>query len=122
MFSANFTTQADPCRNGLPTPLSPGKKGLKAPPAPYGDGPCLRCALPCGPPRVERFVIECIAPSCHVDIAGHPELVTPAPRDAVDSIMSIEGRGTRAEPRGNVQERKARNERGDAYFEGGLAS
>ncbi|MDQ0842942.1 hypothetical protein QFZ68_002622 [Streptomyces sp. V1I6] len=51
MFSANFTTQADPCRNGLPTPLSPGKKGLKAPPAPYGDGPCLRCALPCGPPE-----------------------------------------------------------------------
>lgn len=82
--------------------------------------PAMRTSLRA--PRVERFVIECIAPSCHVDIAGHPELVTPAPRDAVDSIMSIEGRGTRAEPRGNVQERKARNERGDAYFEGGLAS
>lgn len=43
--------------------------------------------------RVERFVIECFAPSCHVDIAGHAELVTSAPRDTVDSIMSIEGSG-----------------------------
>lgn len=43
--------------------------------------------------RVERFVIECFAPSCHVDIAGHGELVTSAPRDTVDSIMSIEGSG-----------------------------
>ncbi|GAA4769229.1 hypothetical protein GCM10023329_15020 [Streptomyces sanyensis] len=73
-------------------------------------------------PRMERFVIECITPSGQVDIAGHTELGTTAPRDTVDSIMSIEGRGTRAEPRGNVQERKARNERGDAHFEGGLAS
>lgn len=72
--------------------------------------------------RVERFVIDSIAPSCQVDIAGHAERVTAAPRDALDSIMSIEGRGTRAEPRGNVQERKARKERGDAHFEGGLAS
>lgn len=43
--------------------------------------------------RVERFVIECFAPSCLVDITPDGELVTPAPRDTVDSIMSIEGWG-----------------------------
>lgn len=40
--------------------------------------------------QVERFVIECFAPSCLVDNVPDRELVTPAPRDAVDSIMSIE--------------------------------
>lgn len=44
-------------------------------------------------PRVERFVIECFAPSCLVDIAADGELVTPTPRNTVDSIMSIEGWG-----------------------------
>lgn len=52
-------------------------------------------ARPTSPPgpRVERFVIECFAPSCLVDIAADGELVTPTPRNTVDSIMSIEGWG-----------------------------
>ncbi|EDY52474.1 hypothetical protein SSCG_05475 [Streptomyces clavuligerus] len=40
---------------------------------------------------MERFVIECFAPSSHGDIAGHAELVTAASRDTVDSILGIEG-------------------------------
>lgn len=47
MFSANFALVASPWRNGLPTPLPPGKKGPFASRAPYGDGPCRRCTLPC---------------------------------------------------------------------------
>lgn len=39
MFSANFAPLALPWRNGLPTPLPPGKKGLFAALAPYVDGP-----------------------------------------------------------------------------------
>lgn len=40
--------------------------------------------------RMKPFVIECFPPSCLVDITPVGELVTPAPRDAVDSILSIE--------------------------------
>lgn len=69
-------------------------------------------------PRVQRFVIECFTPSCHVDNAPGGELVTPAPWDTVDSIMTVLRRGTRAGPRGNVQER---HNRGAATTEGGLA-
>lgn len=43
--------------------------------------------------RVKRFVIECIPPSCLVDITPVGELVTTAPRDAVDSILGNEGWG-----------------------------
>ncbi|TQK44736.1 hypothetical protein FBY35_6259 [Streptomyces sp. SLBN-118] len=39
MFSANFAPVASPWRNGLPTPLPPGKKGLFAALAPYAVGP-----------------------------------------------------------------------------------
>ncbi|CAL2065068.1 protein of unknown function [Streptomyces murinus] len=35
-------------------------------------------------PRVQRFVIECFTPSCHVDNVPHLELVTVCPRDPVD--------------------------------------
>lgn len=78
-------------------------------------------------PGVERFLIECFAPSCHVDIAPVPELVTAAPRDTVDSIMGLfDGGGTvqdlgTATSRSSVQERQARHEQGAATTEGGLA-
>lgn len=70
---------------------------------------------------VQRFVIEWFTPRCHVDIVRGAELVTPASRDTVDSIMTVVRRGTRAGPRGNVQERNARQERGATTTEGGLA-
>ena len=44
-------------------------------------------------PRVQRFVIECFTPSCHVDNVPGAELVTPAPRDTVDSILTSYGGG-----------------------------
>src|SRR3954467_10259842 len=44
-------------------------------------------------PRVQRFVIECFTPSCHVDNVPDDELVTPAPRDTVDSILTSYGGG-----------------------------
>lgn len=37
--------------------------------------------------RVERFVIECFAPSFHVDLAPDGELVTRISADTVDSIL-----------------------------------
>ena len=74
-----------------------------------------------GASRVERFVIDGFAPSGLVDIVRVGERVTAAPRDAVDSIMGRSLR-TRARPRGNVQERQARKDQGDANTEGGLAS
>ena len=39
--------------------------------------------------RMERFVIECFTPSCHVDIASSVELVPPATSDTVDSILAF---------------------------------
>lgn len=47
MFSANFACTGIPWRNGPSTPVRPGRKGPHAPLAPYGDGPCMRRALPC---------------------------------------------------------------------------
>jgi hypothetical protein len=44
-------------------------------------------------PRVERFVIECFAPSCHVDIAAGGELAPQTTYDPVDSILAIHGGG-----------------------------
>jgi hypothetical protein len=44
-------------------------------------------------PRVQRFVIECFTPSCHVDNVPVAELVTPAPLDTVDSILTSYGGG-----------------------------
>lgn len=67
--------------------------------------------------RVKRFVIERFAPSCLVDIVPVGERVTSAPRDAVDSIMSVEDWG-RVRDRGNVQERQARRDQEDANTEG----
>jgi hypothetical protein len=75
--------------------------------------------------RVQRFVIECFTPSCHVDILPGAELVTPVARDAVDSILTVLRRGTGGGPRGNVQQRQAkqaRQEQGAATTEGGLAA
>lgn len=66
--------------------------------------------------RVKPFVIECFPPSCLVDITPVGELVTPGPRDAVDSILGR--RGSHAGPRGNVQERQARKDQGDVNTEG----
>lgn len=51
--------------------------------------------------RMKRFVIECFPPSCLVDIAPVGELVTPAPRDAVDSILGIECLGNSCRTEGN---------------------
>jgi hypothetical protein len=42
---------------------------------------------------VKPFVIECFPPSCLVDIVLVGQLVTTAPRDAVDSILGAEGWG-----------------------------
>jgi hypothetical protein len=72
-------------------------------------------------PRVQRFVIECFTPSCHVDNLPDGEPATPAPHDTVDSIMTVLRRGTRAGPRGNVLERQTRSMEGAATTEGGLA-
>jgi hypothetical protein len=84
---------------------------------------------------VQRFVIESFTPSCHVDNLPGAELVTPAARDTVDSILTVLRRGTGGGPRGNVQERQAqqarekrqkrqkrqeRQEQGAAATEGGL--
>ncbi|MEY9488430.1 hypothetical protein RKD26_004224 [Streptomyces calvus] len=69
-------------------------------------------------PRVQPFVIECFTPSCQVDNVPGAELATGARRDTVDSILTVLRRGTRAGPRGNVQER---HNRGAATTEGGLA-
>jgi hypothetical protein len=44
--------------------------------------------------RVQRFVIECFTPSCHVDLLASGELVTLTTRDAVDSILAMTGGGT----------------------------
>lgn len=38
--------------------------------------------------RVPRFVIECITPNCHVDIASDGELVTTATVHPIDSILA----------------------------------
>ncbi|CAD5951719.1 protein of unknown function [Streptomyces sp. KY75] len=72
--------------------------------------------------RVKRFVIERFTPRFLIDLAPVGEGVTAGPRDAVDSILKIGGLGNRAKPRGNVQERQARKDQGDANTEGGLAS
>lgn len=72
--------------------------------------------------QMQRFVIERFPPSDLVDITPVGELVTSAPRDAVDSILGFEVWGTRAGPRGKVQQRQARKDQGDANTEGGLAS
>lgn len=50
---------------------------------------------------VKRFVIECFPPSCLVDIVLVGQLVTPAPRDAVDSILGAEDWGL-AQDRGEM--------------------
>jgi hypothetical protein len=67
---------------------------------------------------VKRFVIECFAPSCLVDITRVGERVTPTLRNAVDSIMSIEDWG-RVRDRGEtcrsdrpVRTRETRTPRG----------
>lgn len=73
-------------------------------------------------PGVRRFVIECFTPRCLVDIPASAQLVTVAPRDTVDSIMTVLWRGTRAGPRGNVQERQIRQDWSDTATEGGLAT
>ncbi|CAL9564222.1 hypothetical protein SUDANB145_04689 [Streptomyces sp. enrichment culture] len=44
-------------------------------------------------PGVQRFVIECFTPSCHVDNVPSAEPATPARRDAVDSILIVYGGG-----------------------------
>lgn len=72
--------------------------------------------------RVKRFVIERFTPRFLIDLTPVGEGVTAGPRDAVDSILKIGGLGNRAKPRGNVQERQARKDQGDANTEGGLAS
>ncbi len=72
--------------------------------------------------QVERFVIERFTPRFLIDIELVGEGVTAGPRDAVDSILKNRGLGNRAKPRGNVQERQARKDQGDANTEGGLAS
>jgi hypothetical protein len=72
-------------------------------------------------PRVQRFVIECFTPSCQVDNLssdepGHLGIMGHSRFD-LDCLR----RGTRAGPRGNVLERQARQVRGAATTEGGLA-
>lgn len=68
--------------------------------------------------RVKPFVIECFPPSCLVDITPVGELVTPAPRDAVDSILGIEDwglvqdRGEKCRSDRPVRTRKTRTPRG----------
>ncbi|CAM5352380.1 hypothetical protein SFUMM280S_05698 [Streptomyces fumanus] len=44
-------------------------------------------------PGVQRFVIECFTPSCHVDNVPSAEPATSAPRDTVDSILTVYGGG-----------------------------
>lgn len=68
--------------------------------------------------RVKRFVIERFPPGCLVDNEPVGELVTTAPRDAVDSILGVEGRGL-VHDRGDkcrcdrpVRTRKTRTPRG----------
>lgn len=68
--------------------------------------------------RVKRFVIECFPPGCLVDIKPVGELVTTAPRDAVDSILGVEGwglvhdRGDKCRCDRPVRTRKTRTPRG----------
>ncbi|WP_234311695.1 hypothetical protein, partial [Streptomyces griseus] len=69
---------------------------------------------------MERFVIERFTPRPLIDIELVGEGVTAGPRDAVDFDLENRGLGTRATPRGNVQEREARKDQGDANTEGGL--
>lgn len=69
-------------------------------------------------PRVQRFVIECFTPSCHVDNVPVPELGHPGTTGHSRFDLDVLRRGTRAGPRGNVQER---HNRGAATTEGGLA-
>ncbi len=44
-------------------------------------------------PRVQRFVIECFTPSCHVDNVRSAEPAIRARRDTVDSILTVHGGG-----------------------------
>lgn len=60
--------------------------------APRRDPPYRNQPPACPPPsqrgrRVPRFVIECITPNCHVDIASDGELVTTATVHPLDSIL-----------------------------------
>ncbi|MDQ0984642.1 hypothetical protein QFZ71_001925 [Streptomyces sp. V2I9] len=84
--------------------------------ATFAKGTSLR------PSRMERFVIERFTPRFLIDIELVGEGVTAGPRDAVDFDLENRGLGTRATPRGNVLERQARKDQGDANTEGGLAS
>ncbi|AKZ55876.1 hypothetical protein SAM23877_2827 [Streptomyces ambofaciens ATCC 23877] len=44
-------------------------------------------------PGVQRFVIDCFTPSCHVDNVPSAEPATSARPDTVDSILTVYGGG-----------------------------
>ncbi len=114
LFSANFRFWRTPCRD-RPQPRSTcTERTARAPRTLRALATATRRTSLHGA-RVQRFVIECFTPSCQVDNAPSAELATGARRDTVDSILTVLRRGTRAGPRGNVQER---HNRGAATTEG----
>jgi hypothetical protein len=106
------TPDGGPFRTSAPTPFQPtsressflGKRSPQPPPTSGERGmsglyPLREVGTKArrtsqGGPRVQRVVIECFPPSCHVDIVAGGELVTATTRDTVDSILAMTGGGT----------------------------